>query len=172
MSSPEWITKRSLSDGGYWLMVQVFFGLLPLWGTVLLFELLSKKYEFYDLLRNGEFVLYAASFVTGGLYSVRHDIFPLRRVVTVILVVVLVVSSLVFASISVLNIGENPGWLPVNVDVMTHTSVGVFILATVVCAFITVAEAGQAGLNIPDRLRRDRKSLEEGLDNLLDRSRP
>jgi hypothetical protein len=172
MSSPEWITKRSLSDGGYWLMVQVLFGLLPLWGTILLFALLSKKYELYDLLRNGEFVLYAASFVTGGLYSVRHDIFPLRKVVTMILIVVLLCSSLVFASISVLNIGANPSWLPIDAEVMTHISVGVFLLATVVCAFITVAEAGQGGLNIPDRLRRDRKSLEAGLDSLLDRSHP
>lgn len=172
MSSPEWITKRSLSDGGYWLMVQVFFGLLPLWGTVLLFALLSKKYELYDLLRNGEFVLYAASFVTGGLYSVRHDIFPLRRIVTLILVLVLLVSSLVFASISVLNIGANPSWLRVDADVMTHTSIVVFVIATLVCAFITIAEAGQGGLNIPDRLRRDRKVLEEGLDNLIGGGRP
>jgi hypothetical protein len=171
MAYPDWINKRSLGDGTYWVVVQVLLGLLPLWGTVLIFSLLGKKYGLYDLLRNGEFVLYAASFVTGGLYSVRHDVFPLRKVVTIALIGVLLVSSLVFAAISVLNIGANPSWLVVDVDVMTHTSVGVFLLATVVCTFVTVAEAGNAGLNIPDRLRRDRRSLEEGLDSLLDRNR-
>lgn len=169
MSSPEWFTHRSLKDGGYWLLVQVLFGLLPLWGTILIFTLLSREFQLYDLLRNGEFVLYAASFVTGGLYSVRHDIFPFRNVISAVLIVVLVVASLVFASISVINIGASPTWLKVDVSVMTRTSVAVFIIATIVCAFITVADAGQAGLNIPERLRKDRKSLEEGLEKLLDR---
>lgn len=170
MSSPEWVTKRSMRDGGYWLLVQVLFGLLPLWGTMLLFALLGKKYEFYDLLRNGEFVLYAASFVTGGLYSVRHDVFPLRNLTSYVLTGVLVVSALVFASISVINIGENPKWLSVDTEVMTHISVGVFVVSTIVCAFITVAEAGQAGINIPEKLLNNRKSLEAGLDSLLERS--
>ncbi len=172
MSSPEWVTKGSLRDGAIWLFIQVLFGLLPLWGTMLIFSLLSKKFELYDLLRNGEFVLYAASFVTGGLYSIRHDIFPLRNIVSYLLMGVLLVASLVFASISVINIGARPSWMTVDVDVMTRTSICVFVVATIVCAFITVADAGQAGLNIPQRLLRNRKSLEAGLDALLDRNSP
>jgi hypothetical protein len=170
MSMPEWVTKRSMRDGGYWLIVQVFFGLLPLWGTMLIFALLSKKYDFYDLMRNGEFVLYAASFVTSGFYSVRHDIFPLRNLISALLILVLVIATLVFAAISVVNVGEHPQWLPIDSRVMMQTSIGLFLISTIICTFITLAEAGQAGLNIPEKLRKDRKSLEAGLDNLLKRS--
>lgn len=170
MAAPEWVTKHSMRSGGYWLLTQVFIGLLPLWGTVLILSLLSKQYTFYDLLRNGEFVLYAASFVTGGLYSLRHDIFPLRNLTTIALVLVLIAASLVFATISVINIGANPQWLKLDTKVMTEISVIVFILASIFCTFIAVAEAGQAGINIPERLRKDRKSLEAGLDELLGRS--
>lgn len=154
-------------DGTYWLVIQVAIGLLPLWGTAMLLTLFGRPYDIYDLLRNGEFVLYAASFVTGGLYSVRHDIFPVRNALLMTLIVLLVIATLVFAVISVLNIGANPTWLRVDRTALQLISIGVFAISTLVCFGITVAEAGNAGLNIPDALRADRQKLEDGLDKLI-----
>lgn len=167
MSPPAWITKASIKDGAYWLAIQVAIGLLPLWGTAMLFSLLGRQYEVYDLMRNGEFVLYAASFVTGGLYSVRHDLFPVRNPLLMTLIVLLVIATLVFAAISVLNIGSNPAWLKVDQTVLKVLSIVVFGISTLVCLGIAVAEAGNAGINIPEALRADRTKLEAGLDKLM-----
>jgi hypothetical protein len=164
---PPWVTRRSLKDGGYWFLIQVAVGLLPLWGTALLLSLVGRPYGLYELLKNGEFVLYAASFVAGGLYSVRHDIFPARNVLLLSLVVILVVASLVFSCISIISIGENPGWLRVDGKVLTWISVFIFIISTLICLSITIAEAGNAGGSIPDKFRKNRQALEAGLDKLI-----
>ncbi len=162
-----WITRRSLRDGGYWFLIQVAFGLLPLWGTALLLSLVGRKYGLYEFLKNGEFVLYAASFVAGGLYSVRHDIFPARNGLVLSLVAILVVASLVFSCIAVIGIGANPAWLKVDADFLTYISVVVFVISTLICFGITVAEAGNAGGSIPDKFRKNRQALEAGLDKLI-----
>lgn len=167
MQSPAWLNRASVGDGCLWLFIQVGVGLLPLWGLAAIFFLVGRKYEMYDLLKNGEFVLYAASFVTGGLYSVRHDIFPFRKSIQVVLVIIVVLATVVFASISVVNIGEKPSWLRIDQTALTTISYGVFAVSTLLCFGIAIAEAGNAGFNIPEKLRKDRKALETGLDKLL-----
>src|SRR6266571_6014410 len=56
-------------SGYLWLGWAVIGGLLPLWGTALLFLLFGKNIALYEFLRNGEFVLYAASFIGGSMYA-------------------------------------------------------------------------------------------------------
>lgn len=163
-----WLNRKSLTAGGYWLVIQVVIGLLPLWGIVLVLSLFKQPLGLYELTSKGEFVLYAASFLAGGLYSLRHDFFPARNGLIAIQVLLLVATSIIFGSISVVDIGKNPDWLVLDKELWTLVNASVFSIAILVCFCITVAEAGNAGFNIPDAMRRERKKVEAGLDALLE----
>lgn len=161
------ITSEPWRAGYLWLGWSVFAGLLPLWGTACILLLFGKSVSLVGLLKNGEFVLYAASFVGGAMYVIRRDVFPSKNTLTILLVLLLSISLLVFVAITVTAISNKPDWLNMSEGALSLVSIAVIVVATIFCFFVTVAEASGAGFDVPAALKKDEKELEEGLNRLL-----
>lgn len=165
LASP--IHSEPWRDGWLWLGWSVIAGLLPLWGTAGILLLFGKSISLFGLLKNGEFVLYAASFIGGAMYVIRRDVFPSKNTLTILLVSLLAVSLLVFVAITVSAISNKPDWLNISQDALAWISILVIVVATVFCLLITIAEASGAGYDVPTALKKDGKTLENDLDELL-----
>ncbi len=156
--------------GYIWLGWGVIGGLLPVWGTTFLLLLLSRDVEFHDLLKNGEFVLYSASFIGGSLYTIRRDVFPNRNFLNLIFYSLLGITLLTFAAITVTHLEEGTGIslisLQLSETVLTWVSVSVFSLATILCLITTVIEASGAGFDVPASLKKDEAKLSDAFDKL------
>jgi hypothetical protein len=57
-----------------WFGFNLLGGLMPLWGTLLLWELHSQGFTFYDFVKHGEFALYAAAFLAPSLQQIASNI--------------------------------------------------------------------------------------------------
>ncbi len=172
------ILKRAWSLGfrsegwlaGYiWLGWGVIGGLVPLWGTAFLLWLLSKEVEPYGLLRNGEFVLYAASFIGGSLFTIRRDVFPNRNFLNLSFYALLGITLLTFAAITITSLGQGEGKtldLHISSTALTWISVIVFTCATVLCLLVTVLDAAGAGRDVPAALKQNEAKLDEAFAKL------
>jgi hypothetical protein len=109
---------------------------MPLWGTLLLWRLHSQNFQFYDLLKHGEFALYAAAFLAPSLQVIASNIKNTKYVLgagTVFLLVTgLVVAVLIYS-------GVQP---PQNVDLRTLTnwSSSLLIASVLFSVFVTLVE--------------------------------
>ena len=157
-------------SGYIWLGWGVIGGLLPLWGTAFMLLLVGKSISLFELLKNGEFVLYSASFAGGAMYSISQDIFPSRKGLNLLLALILLICLLVFVSITVISFSNKPDWLTISKEALTFISIVVIVLTTLICFLITVAVASGSGFDVPDALKRDEKKLERDLDLLLNKS--
>lgn len=101
------------------------------------------------------------------MFVIRRDVFPSKNTLTILLVLLLSISLLVFVAITVTAISNKPDWLNISEDALSMISIGVILAATVFCFFITVAEAGGAGYDVPSALKKDERELEKNLDALL-----
>lgn len=159
--------SESMRAGFLWLAWNVIASLLPLWGTALLFLLFGKHIAFYDTLKHGEFVLYSAAFVGGGMYVNRRDLFPSRNTINILLFLLLIVSLIVFVAITVLAVGNNPEWLRIDPQVLTYISVADILITIIFCFLITVADASGFGVNIQDIWKKGANKLDEDFEELL-----
>jgi hypothetical protein len=153
--------------GYIWFTLNIISSLLPLWGTILLLLLFSKDVSLYEMLKNGEFVLYSAAFSGGALYVIRRDIFISRNTSNILLIASLLVSSIIFVAITVPMVNDQVGTTHINQTFLTYSSVVVFFLSVIFCFFITVADAAGFGLDIPDALKKDEKKLSSDFEQLL-----
>lgn len=156
--------------GYIWLGWGVIGGLLPLWGTAIVLLLFGQSISLYGLLKNGEFVLYAASFAGGAMYVISRDIFPSRNALNFLLVLLLLISLSVFVAITVISVSNKPEWLNIKENALTWISIIVIVATTLLCFLITIAEASGFGFDVPAALKRDEKKLEKDLDQLLKKS--
>lgn len=178
------ILKRAWSLGfrsegwmaGYiWLGWGVIGGLVPLWGTAFLLWLLSKEVVPYGLLKNGEFVLYAASFIGGSLFTIRRDVFPNRNFLNLSFYALLGITLLTFAAVTITSLQEAEGRAPslhISNTALTWISVLVFAFATVLCFLVTVVDAAGAGRDVPAALKQDEAKLEEAFAKLQSEDQP
>jgi hypothetical protein len=172
------ILKRAWSLGfrskgwqaGYiWLGWGVIGGLVPLWGTAFLLWLLSREIEPFGLLKNGEFVLYAASFIGGSLFTIRRDVFPNRNLLNLFFYALLGITLLTFAAITITSLGHADGRAPnlhISPTALTWISGLVFAFSTLLCLLVTVLDAAGAGLDVPERIKRNETKLEEAFAKL------
>jgi len=76
---------------------------MPLWGTLILWELHSQPFQFYDLLKHGEFALYAAAFLAPSLQQIASNIKDTKYVLgagTLLIVVTgLLVAVLIYSGV-------------------------------------------------------------------------
>lgn len=156
--------------GYIWLALNVTSSLLPLWGTILLLSLFGKDISLYGLLKNGEFVLYAAAFSGGALYVIRRDIFVSRNASNALLILLLLISSIIFVAITVLSVNNQDGSSQINQSVLTFSSVIVFSSSIIFCFFITIAEAAGFAVDIPEALKKDENQLGADFDRLLEKA--
>jgi hypothetical protein len=156
--------------GYIWLAWGVIGGLVPLWGTAFLLTLLSKDVEPYGLLKNGEFVLYAASFIGGSLFTIRRDVFPNRNFLNLAFYALLGITLLTFAAVTIASLqqagGQGPIALHISRSALTWISVVVFGLATFLCLLVTVVDASGAGRDVPAALKQDEAKLEAAFTKL------
>ncbi len=166
--------KAALSAGGVWLAWGLVAGLLPLWGTSILLLLFGKGVKIYELLRNGEFVLYAASFIGGSLFTIRRDIFPSKNLLNLSLIATLMASTLIFAAITVASMSQAPGPNPLafRVDESTLTALSIFIfaVATFLSWLITVVDASGGGRDVATEIRNGERALEDAFERAAAKS--
>ncbi len=153
--------------GYIWLFWNIISSLLPLWGTILFLLLFNRDISLYGMLKNGEFVIYAAAFAGGALYVLRRDIFTSRNISTALLVFLLLISTVIFVAITASSVNDQSSFPRINQSVVIYSSVIVFALTITFCLFITVAEAAGFGMDIPEVLKKDEKKLEADFDRLL-----
>lgn len=167
----EWFTKDSFQDGVFWLFIQTILALMPLWGVALIYLLYNHDLRLIDFTGAGEFVLYSASFAAGGFYSIRTDVFPFKKWVNIILVLIAVIASGVFTAISTAKLGIDAPWIRPNESMIIVISLLVFFPTLLVCFLVTVAESGKAGFNVEDIHRRQTTDIQNDLDKLLGSSK-
>ena len=162
--------------GFLWLGWGVLGGLLPLWGTAILLLLFDRSISLFELLKNGEFVLYAASFVGGSMFTIRRDVFPSKNSLTILFVLLVGISALVFAAITVTALGkvsdQSVNWLRISEHALTRMSVFVFVLTTLVCFVVTVVDSGGGGIDIPAELKKEPERLEAEFDRIQKENLP
>jgi hypothetical protein len=115
-------------DGLIWFVWSALGGFLPIWGTVLLMSLASQKWNTSLFTDNGEFTLYAASYLGGGLFLVIRDFkqksFPSRGILVPVLVALLLFSAITFSCVNLLKVlsgNVQPAILELlNRDVLIH----------------------------------------------------
>lgn len=164
------IGSEACRAGYLWLAWNVIASLLPLWGTAFLLMIFGKDISMYGFLKNGEFVLYAAAFAGGAMYVIRRDIFPSKNSLTLLFVLMILISLLVFVAITVLSVSNNPAWLSVSEDAITSISIVVIVATTILSFFVTVADASGAWTDVPQALKNNEQQLEEAFDQLLNKS--
>jgi len=162
--------SKAWMSGYIWLGWGVIGGLVPLWGTAFLLWLLSKEVEPYVLMKNGEFVLYAASFIGGSLYTIRRDVFPNRNFLNLFFYALLGLTLLTFAAVTITSLGQAEGLagfpLHISGGALTWISVLVFLFATLLCLLVTVVDASGAGADVPAALKRDQAKLDDAFQKL------
>lgn len=161
------ISSEPCRAGFVWLGWNAIGSLLPLWGTAFLLWIFGKDITAYNLLKNGEFVLYSAAFAGSAMYSIRRDLFPSKNTLQLLLVMSMLVSLLVFVAITVQSVNDKPEWFRISESAITTVSYLVLIATSLLCFLVTVAEADGAGKDVPEALKRDEKMLNMQFDKLL-----
>lgn len=109
--------KKEWIDGLQWLCWSAVLGLMPIWMTMLLFRLFKQSITLHSITSNGEFALYAASFLGTCFYIVARDFrersFPSRGSVLIMLTVFLVGSVVIYAVASLVTFMGNLATIPI-----------------------------------------------------------
>lgn len=163
--------KKDWQAGALWLGWVVIGGLLPLWGTAVLLGLFGKSVDSHELLKNGEFVLYAASFSGATLYVIRRDIFPSRNLLTIAHCAVLAICLLVFTALTVTSMLAGQAMQQPAQAVHTIApgalfgwSIAMLVLSCLLGFLVTVADAAQLGFDLKDQAKKDLKQLNSDFD--------
>src|SRR2546427_10690573 len=92
-----------------WLAFTLVGGLIPVWGGMVLFLLLSKPVFFSTFSSNGEFAIYSAAILAPSLYLIAKDRttsnFLFRPFFSLICVVGLLLSAMLFAGVTAVHTG-------------------------------------------------------------------
>jgi multisubunit Na+/H+ antiporter MnhE subunit len=162
--------KRDYYAGLIWFGWGVIGGLLPLWGTVALYLLFKQPLAWSPLAKNGEFVLYAASFFAGSLYVLRRDVFPNRNLLTLLSLFALVICTLLFAAVTVAALATKgtqvPAFLSMDENLLIDVSLIVLALSIGFGYVTAVADSANIGFDIAESNRDQIKQLSQDMDRL------
>lgn len=90
-------------DGGTWFFWAILGGLLPIWITTLILWLTKQEVGLSGFVGNGEFALYAASFLSGSIYLVQKDYkslsYPSRKTLLSLLIVALLFCGVMYSTV-------------------------------------------------------------------------
>lgn len=151
-----------------WLFATTIGGLLPLYAGMVLVKLLNQPVSLSDFFRNGEFALYAASFIAPALYQLFRDLknpFPHRMILGLLSVVLLMVSTVVFAGVFVV------ARLP---PVQSHIDINISYLGIISFILLLVAIAATTVITFYDISLMDEtidpaRKMEHDVDLLADK---
>lgn len=124
----------------YWLLFTVFGSGLPIYGGWFLLNLMSRKAEFMDFCRGGEFALYSAAILGATLHLISKggykEMFINMRCFVLVSFVLLLFASLIFAGATTASASDN-GERSIIVNPMLLIVSSIIILAlTIVVAFV------------------------------------
>src|SRR6266567_5690232 len=157
----------------FWFCFSVIGGLFPLLATAFVLVIASQQIHLRTFTENGEFALYAAVYVSGGLYIVVRDFkkpFPSRVLIVLLLVVLLLVSALLFVSITLIKLLGSAG-LPqvlklLNQDMVAEISLILLPVTFALSIIITVAENTRTDPDLLAAKSKQLSDLESKFDNL------
>jgi len=133
-----------------WLLTSLIGGLLPTWGLLLFLLLFSQPVFIENFTQHGEFALYSAAMLSATFYIVSKDYepnpiqqvlrrltghefpknlkkpFPGRIVFIIICLMLLVISTLLFAGATLAALPKVG--LPLNVEILNNVTVAIFII--------------------------------------------
>jgi hypothetical protein len=94
-------TSRHWYESLGWIFATVLGGLMPLWGSYLLFLIKGKTPQLTEFIIHGEFALYSAAMLSAACFLIMREwptgYFPMRIIFGMTAVAGVVVSALVFA---------------------------------------------------------------------------
>jgi hypothetical protein len=141
-ASDHWI------DGLQWFAWSVLCGLFPMWATAALLLITREPLRLSNFTDHGEFLLYTASYVGGALYLVLKDFrkkaFPSRSPLTFILCTILILSTLYFGAITLIDVLSRTG-VPqaaqfLNVEMLRFVSIALLPVSCILGYVINVAD--------------------------------
>ncbi|MDQ3816154.1 MAG: hypothetical protein M3362_00510 [Acidobacteriota bacterium] len=126
-----------------WLMYTLLGGLIPVWGGIVTFRLLSINYNFGTFTSNGEFALYSAAMLAPACYLIAKDykdtVFVYRSVFIFICVFCLLFSAILFSLVTAVN-GIGKEKLPIKFDAdFLRTSTLYLFIVSIIIAYIATA---------------------------------
>lgn len=161
------------TEAGYWLGFAILGGLVPIWGQILLLPLFSQSFHFVDLVRHGEFVLYAAALLAPSLYLVVKDVtdtkFVRRPIFVLVALIGLFASALLYAGvITFSNLSRQGASLggAVNEDFLVVVSLILFPASVAYAFIVVVLDNQRRDPNIAAEVRKKRERLEKEFDEL------
>lgn len=161
--------RKNWTDALYETSFALVFGLLPVWGTALLFTTLARIWRWDDFILHGEFAVYSAALVGPSI----HQLWQLKskpgapgRGFLLVALVQILVATLVFAA-TVMG-AQAPAYWRVDRDFMASVSLIELIGAIVFVYIVQVLEniytsadpAGESTREV-DELEREVRSLSE-----------
>lgn len=145
-------------------------GLLPLWGTALLYLTISKKLQLSDFVGRGEFALYAAAFFAPSFYVVLRDFavpFVNRVFFSICLVVGLLVSTLVFAFLIIVrDVATLKAPFLIDEGFLQVCSVVLLIASLALSLIISLLDNIRTNVDVKELNQRAADRLEDDFDKL------
>lgn len=163
-------------DGLLWLGWALVCGLLPLWATIVFLDLYSQPVALSGLTHDGAFFIYSASYLGGCLYTVIKDFkrrgFPNKGLLSLLMVVLLLISALAFAQITVSNLLSSVG-IPQPLSLLNRHSITIYSwvvlpVVLIVSYLITVTENVRISVNLTGSKEKELADLNRTFDQLED----
>ena len=167
---------RSWGVSAIWMAYTVVGGMLPLWGTIVYAEMFDIPYSAADLTSKGEFILYAAPFLSTAIFVATKDWFeggrpfPSRGFCVLVLLVPLILAAFIFAPISgSLLPGAVLGGMRAPDQAFVQATCWAMLPASMFLAyFVSVADDARLGDDISGIRSAQARKLEKSFDDLGD----
>ena len=164
-------------DGLQWLGWSTILGLMPIWATAFLFRVFKQNITWAAITGNGEFALYASSFLGTCFYIVARDFrrrgYPSRGTILMILTALLLSSVFIYAVVYLVAfVGTFHKSLPIlqhcDRDFLTTISVYLLPAVCVITYLLIVADNIRTTADLNAVAKRDYDNLENEFDKLGD----
>jgi hypothetical protein len=180
--------KENWINAGYWLFMSSIGGLMPLWGSFLMLNLLKQNVSLQNFSNNGEFALYSASIISASIYIINKDYippklkqlfkdkntpsiikagFPYQLLFSSLSLIILTVSTFLFSGVA---FGNIPGSsLSIDTNLLATITIIIFVFTILLCYIITVLDesaSGQSEEDIRNLLKSSGNELEARFDSL------
>jgi hypothetical protein len=136
-------SKRNWYESLGWLGATLLGGLLPLWGSYMLFWVRGPSPSFGEFVRHGEFALYSASLLAAAFFLVLREwqegFFPFRMIFGMVTMAALLLSAIIFAGVFEAN-RTAQGANSLNMPFLVPFSIGLYVFTLALCFLITLID--------------------------------
>jgi len=163
-------------DGLQWLCWSIILGLMPIWATAFLLCVFKQKITWDAITGNGEFALYAASFLATCFYIVARDFrqrgYPSRGILLILLTALLLSAVFIYAVAALVTFVDDQS-LPIltNYDGEFLIKISIYLLP-IVCIIsyvLIVADNVRSKVDLKAVAKREYDNFENEFDKLGDK---